>query len=124
MCVHAACRQQAGNATVEAAMVNSSGDNSGEGGGGEKGGINTNDTNTKPITIREVGELIGMDHPVSVMDVKTQDEMEGWIISDLVEYFEDEDRLYQIRQQQLLELNLLSTTREMKKHTMRFSKLG
>ena len=39
-----------------------------------------------------------MDHPVSVMDVKTQDEMEGWIISDLVEYFEDEDRLYQLRQ--------------------------
>lgn len=28
VCVHAACRQQAGNATVEAAMVNSSGDNS------------------------------------------------------------------------------------------------
>jgi hypothetical protein len=61
---------------------------------------NTNNptTITKPITIREIGELIGMDHPVSVMDVKTQDEMEGWIISDLVEYFEDEDRLYQIRQ--------------------------
>ena len=52
----------------------------------------------EPITIREIGEMIGMDHPVSVMDVKTQDEMEGWIISDLVEYFEDEDRLYQTQQ--------------------------
>ena len=55
-------------------------------------------TKTAPITIREIGQKIGMDHPVSVMDVKTQDEMEGWNISDLVEYFEDEDRLYQIRQ--------------------------
>ena len=55
---------------------------------------------TKAITISEIGALIGMSHAVSVMDVKTQDELDGWIVSDLVEYFEDEDRLYQIKQQQ------------------------
>lgn len=55
----------------------------------------THEYHHPPITIREIGQIIGMNHPVSVMDVKTQDEMEGWCMTDLVEYFEDEDRLYQ-----------------------------
>ena len=59
----------------------------------------TTNTITNPITIREIGKMIGMDHPVSVMDVQTQDEMEGWNLRDLVEYFEDEDRLYQLHQE-------------------------
>ena len=46
------------------------------------------------ITIRELGEYIGMNHPVSVMDVRLQDEIEGWDFRDLVEYFEDDDRKY------------------------------
>jgi hypothetical protein len=48
-----------------------------------------------PISIRELGEYIGMNHPVSVMDVRLQDEIEGWDFRDLVEYFEDDDRKYQ-----------------------------
>mmetsp|Transcript_17160 Transcript_17160/g.25623 ORF Transcript_17160/g.25623 Transcript_17160/m.25623 type:complete len:328 (+) Transcript_17160:879-1862(+) len=46
--------------------------------------VDTPVTITEPITIREIGEEIGMKHPVSVMDVKTQDEMEGWVVTDLL----------------------------------------
>jgi hypothetical protein len=46
------------------------------------------------FTIREIGQKIGMTHPISVMDVRTQDEMEGWIFSDMVDHFEDDDRKY------------------------------
>lgn len=48
----------------------------------------------KRITIREIGELVGMSIPVTVMDVQTQEEMEGWVMSDLVDYFEDDERLF------------------------------
>lgn len=48
----------------------------------------------KRITIREIGELVGMHEPVTVMDVRTQEELEGWMMSDLVDYFEDEERLF------------------------------
>jgi len=54
----------------------------------------------KKVSIRDIGNRIGMSHPVSVMDVRTQDELDGWIFLDLVEYFEDEDRLYVLNQQQ------------------------
>ena len=47
------------------------------------------------ITVRHLGNIIGMDHPVTVIDVRHQDEMDGWTMGDLVEYFEDEDRIYQ-----------------------------
>jgi len=48
----------------------------------------------KRITIRQIGQLVGMHEPVTVMDVRTQEELEGWMMSDLVEYFEDEERLF------------------------------
>ena len=51
-------------------------------------------TKKKRITIREIGELVGMSIPVTVMDVQTQEEMEGWVMSDLVDYFEDDERLF------------------------------
>ena len=52
------------------------------------------DQRRKPITIREVGELVGMNEPVTVMDVTTQEELEGWCMQDLCDYFEDEERLF------------------------------
>ena len=51
-------------------------------------------TKKKRITRREIGELVGMSIPVTVMDVQTQEEMEGWVMSDLVDYFEDDERLF------------------------------
>jgi JmjC domain. len=48
------------------------------------------------VTIREIGLKIGMDHPVTVMDVRTQDELDGWNFCDICEYFEDDDRKYQL----------------------------
>ena len=78
--------------------------------------VDTPVTITEPITICEIGEEIGMKHPVSVMDVKTQDEMEGWVVRDLVEYFEDGDQLYQIRQMNYKDLGLSSSMRQKKKN--------
>lgn len=46
------------------------------------------------FSIREIASIIGMSHPVTVIDVCSQQEMDGWTMGDLVEYFEDEDRIY------------------------------
>jgi F-box/leucine-rich repeat protein 10/11 len=48
------------------------------------------------VTMREIGQKIGMEHPVTVMDVRTQDELEGWNFCDICEYFEDDDRKYRL----------------------------
>lgn len=53
------------------------------------------------LTIRDVAETIGNSYPVSVIDVQHQEELEGWTLGDLVEYFEDEERLVLVRQQQI-----------------------
>ena len=50
------------------------------------------DEKSQTLTIREIGTKIGMMHPISVMDVRTQDELDGWIFSDMVDHFEDPDR--------------------------------
>jgi len=52
------------------------------------------------LTIRDIAEMIGIDYPVSVIDVQHQEELEGWTLGDLVEYFEDEERLMWVREQQ------------------------
>ena len=52
------------------------------------------------FTIREIGQKIGMKHPISVMDVRTQDELDGWIFADMVEYFEDDQRNFQVKSSQ------------------------
>jgi len=67
------------------------------------------------LTIRDVAEMIGNSYPVSVIDVKHQEELEGWTLGDLVEYFEDEERLVLVRQQQI------GTTRSRRKRTQRSS---
>ncbi len=45
------------------------------------------------VTVRDVANVIGHAHPVSVIDVQHQEELEGWTLGDLVDYFEDEERL-------------------------------
>ena len=47
----------------------------------------------KDCTVRMVAQHIGPAYPVSVIDVQHQEELEGWTLGDLVEYFEDEERL-------------------------------
>ena len=49
---------------------------------------------SKDITIRQIGNKIGMSHSITVMDVRTQDELDGWNFQDMVDHFEDEDRQY------------------------------
>lgn len=47
------------------------------------------------VTVRDIADIIGHAHPVSVIDVQFQEELEGWTMGDLVEYFEDEQRTTQ-----------------------------
>lgn len=47
------------------------------------------------VTVRDIANVIGHAYPVSVIDVRHQEELEGWTMGDLVEYFEDEERLNQ-----------------------------
>jgi F-box/leucine-rich repeat protein 10/11 len=63
------------------------------------------------LSIRDVSDMIGPAYPVSVIDVQHQEELEGWTLGDLVEYFEDEDRLMMIRQRQY------STTKRRRRST-------
>lgn len=41
------------------------------------------------LTIRDVADHVGYTTPVRVMDVRHQEELDGWTLSDLVEYFEE-----------------------------------
>lgn len=52
----------------------------------------------KEYSIREIGKKIGMNHPITVMDVRSQEEIDGMIFADMVDYFEDEDRRYTSKQ--------------------------
>lgn len=54
----------------------------------------------KDLTMQTLADTIGSDYPVSVIDVKHQEELDGWTLGDLVEYFEDEERLLMLRKQQ------------------------
>lgn len=46
------------------------------------------------VSVRHIADVIGLPHlPVRVMDVEHQEELKGWTLQDLVDYFEDEDRL-------------------------------
>jgi len=47
----------------------------------------------RKVTVRDVADLLGHHYPVHVIDVEHQEELEGWTLADLVEYFEDEERL-------------------------------
>jgi len=47
----------------------------------------------KELTLRSIAEDFGFDSPVAVIDVEEQQELEGWKFGDLVDYFEDKDRI-------------------------------
>ena len=47
----------------------------------------------KHFCVRDVAEIIGPRTPVRVIDVGMQQELEGWSLQDLVDYFDDEERL-------------------------------
>jgi F-box/leucine-rich repeat protein 10/11 len=61
--------------------------------------------NTK-VTLRDIAQLLGNHYPVHVIDVEHQEELEGWSLGDLVDYFEDEARLMQLRRFQGVEKSL------------------
>ncbi|TGZ78685.1 hypothetical protein EX30DRAFT_309793 [Ascodesmis nigricans] len=46
----------------------------------------------KGLTVRKVGEAVGMDRPVEVFNVLTQQSTERWKMNDLVHYFENPAR--------------------------------
>jgi hypothetical protein len=50
--------------------------------------------------MQKLADIIGPGYPVSVIDVQHQEELEGWTLGDLVEYFEDEERLSLVRKHQ------------------------
>lgn len=47
----------------------------------------------RQVTVRDIADLLGHSYPVHVIDVEHQEELEGWTLADLVDYFEDEERL-------------------------------
>ena len=47
----------------------------------------------RSVSVRDIADIIGHQHPVHVIDVEHQEELDGWLLADLVEYFEDEQRL-------------------------------
>ncbi|GAX10290.1 F-box and leucine-rich repeat protein 10/11 [Fistulifera solaris] len=48
------------------------------------------------ITVRDIADVVGYSQVVHVIDVEYQEEMEGWTFADLVDYFEDEDRIHSV----------------------------
>jgi Cupin-like domain len=54
----------------------------------------------KNLTMQKLADIIGPGYPISVIDVQHQEELDGWTLGDLVEYFEDEERLLHVRLQQ------------------------
>lgn len=56
----------------------------------------------RQVTVRDIADLLGHHYPVHVIDVEHQEELEGWTLADLVEYFEDEERLTLQHQHDLL----------------------
>jgi F-box/leucine-rich repeat protein 10/11 len=45
------------------------------------------------VTVRDIADVVGHAVPVHVIDVEFQKELEDWTWGDLVDYFEDEERL-------------------------------
>ena len=52
----------------------------------------------KNLTMQKLADIIGHGYPLSVIDVQHQEELEDWTLGDLVEHFEDEERLLHVRQ--------------------------
>lgn len=59
-------------------------------------------SNKRNVSVADIAEILGETYPIHVIDVEHQEELEGWTLGDLVEYFEDEERLFQQAQDQAL----------------------
>lgn len=46
----------------------------------------------RQVTVADIAGIIGESYPIHVIDVEHQEELEGWTLGDLVDYFEDENR--------------------------------
>jgi len=42
-----------------------------------------------PMSVQEIADVIGCQYPIRVLDVEHQEELEGWTLGDLVDYYED-----------------------------------
>lgn len=49
------------------------------------------------VTVRDIADIVGHSLPVAVIDVSTQQELDGWTFTDLVDYFEDEERVMTVQ---------------------------
>jgi hypothetical protein len=65
----------------------------------------------RQVAVRDVADIIGHHYPVHVIDVEHQEELEGWTLADLVEYFEDEERSLVQHQQEFAEVARIPTQR-------------
>jgi len=55
--------------------------------------INSKKKAATRLSVRDIADTVGHAVPVHVIDVEHQEELEGWVMYDLVEYFEDEERM-------------------------------
>eukprot|EP00934_Nitzschia_sp_Nitz4_P005851 Nitzschia sp. Nitz4//scaffold1_size375055//328466//330279//NITZ4_000333-RA/size375055-augustus-gene-0.734-mRNA-1//-1//CDS//3329541216//5841//frame0 len=72
-------------------------------------------TKGRPFSVRDVANILGHHYPVHVIDVEHQEELEGWTLADLVEYFEDEERLLQQHQREFQESQRRHTSKRRRK---------
>jgi len=47
----------------------------------------------RDVAVKDIAEILGEAFPIHVIDVEYQEELEGWTLGDLVDYFEDPARL-------------------------------
>lgn len=64
---------------------------------------------SKTLSIRDIADTIGHSYPVHVIDVEHQEELEGWTLADLVDYFEDEERLFALDAQEAAQIHTNNT---------------
>jgi hypothetical protein len=66
------------------------------------------------VTVRDIADIIGHSYPISVIDVQHQEELDGWTMGDLVDYFEDAEQ--RLASQQQAAALLLSVTNGNRRH--------
>eukprot|EP00538_Stauroneis_constricta_P013055 CAMPEP_0119548762 /NCGR_PEP_ID=MMETSP1352-20130426/2602_1 /TAXON_ID=265584 /ORGANISM="Stauroneis constricta, Strain CCMP1120" /LENGTH=617 /DNA_ID=CAMNT_0007594115 /DNA_START=83 /DNA_END=1936 /DNA_ORIENTATION=- len=74
-------------------------------------GMKTRSFAKREVTVRDIADIIGHHYPVHVIDVEHQEELEGWTLTDLVEYFEDEERLLYQHKKEMEKLAQSQTNR-------------
>jgi hypothetical protein len=78
-------------------------------------GMNVLSFPNRQVAVRDIADIIGHHQPVHVIDVEHQEELEGWTLADLVEYFEDEERLLSQHQEEAARLTVSKTSRSQRR---------